>query len=236
MLQHSLMQGGYDVDATDGVWGPRTAAAVREFQRVKGLKATGRPDAKTLAALGVTADGKAAPGLATPVAVAGKSPPVRARTPADLDRATVRAVQGALDKQGLQAGPIDGVWGEKTVSAIGNFQRARGLPASGELDAHTLAAMGLLPGGSEPPAPKRAGVPPGPADLNPATIRMIQQSLGSSGNGIGTPDGIWGDRTVNALRDFQRSRGIEPTGEPDVYTLVALGLLPGANKTTSTSR
>ncbi len=79
-------------------------------------------------------------------------------------------------------------------------------------------------------------MPPGPADLNPATIRMIQQSLGRSGNGIGTPDGIWGDRTVNALRDFQRSRGIEPTGEPDVYTLVALGLLPGTNKNTAASR
>src|SRR4051794_15884066 len=46
MLQHSLMQGGYAVDSTDGVWGPRTAAAVREFQRVKGLQATGRPDAQ----------------------------------------------------------------------------------------------------------------------------------------------------------------------------------------------
>lgn len=223
-LQHSLMQGGYAVDAADGVWGPRTTAAVREFQRIKGLNPTGRADRQTLAALGVTANGTMQP------------TPIRARKPADLARATIRAVQQALDKHGLKIGPADGVWGERTVSAIGNFQRARGMPASGELDAHTLAALGLLPGGSERPATSRPGQLLGAADLDPAAIRMIQQSLSQRGMDIGTPDGLWGDRTVNALRDFQRSQGIEPTGAPDVYTLAELGLLPGGETTPAASR
>jgi peptidoglycan hydrolase-like protein with peptidoglycan-binding domain len=55
---------------------------------------------------------------------------------------------------------------------------------------------------------------------------MIQQALNSKGFEVGSPDGIWGDRTVRALREFQRSQGIEPRGEPDVYTIAALGLLP----------
>jgi len=224
MLQHSLIQGGYAVDAADGVWGPKTSAAVREFQRMKGLKQTGQADAATLEALGVSADGRT---RSATEAARDAAPEVRTRTPADLHSATIRAVQQALDKQGFKVGPADGVWGQRTESAIGNFQRERGMTDSGELDAHTLAALGLLPAGTERPVPRRAGEPLGAADLDPAAIRIIQQALNSQGFEVGSPDGVWGDRTVRALRDFQRARGIEPRGEPDVHTLAALGLLPG---------
>lgn len=226
-LQHSLMQGGYAVSAADGVWGPGTAAAVREFQKVKGLPATGRPDAKTLTALGVTEGGPMQPGMGPAAAgETGKLPPVRARTPADLDKSTVRAIQQALQQQGFQVGAVDGAWGDQTVTAIGNFQRARNMAASGVLDAPTLAGLGLLPGGAQAVG-DRSGKPPAAAQLDPALIRMIQQSLTQRGFKVGAADGMWGDQTVNALRDFQRTQGIEPMGEPDVYTLAALGLLPG---------
>jgi peptidoglycan hydrolase-like protein with peptidoglycan-binding domain len=155
-------------------------------------------------------------------------PPVRKRTPADLGPAAVRAIQQALDRQGLQAGPVDGVWGERTVSAIGNFQRARGMPASGELDAHTLAALGFLPAGADRPTPRRPGQALGAADLDPAAIRMIQQALAQRGYLNSPADGVWGENTVSAVRALQRAQGLEPLGEPDVYTLAALGLLPGA--------
>ena len=225
MLQHSLIQGGYAVDAADGVWGPKTSAAVREFQRMKGLKQTGQADAATLEALGVSANGRA--GSAGDAHARNAAPDIRTRTPADLHPATIRAIQQALDKQGFKVGAADGVWGQRTESAIGNFQRARGMPASGELDAHTLAALGLLPAGTERPVPRKPGEPLGAADLDPAAIRIIQQALNSTGFEVGSPDGVWGDRTVRALRDFQRAQGIDPRGEPDVHTLTALGLLPG---------
>ena len=224
MLQHSLIQGGYAVDAADGVWGPKTSAAVREFQRMKGLKQTGQADPATLEALGVNADGRPRSAADNPARAA---PEIRTRTPADLHPATIRAIQQALDKQGFKVGAADGVWGQRTESAIANFQRARGMAASGEPDAHTLAALGLLPAGAERPVPRRAGEPLGAADLDPAAIRIIQQALNSTGFEVGSPDGVWGDRTVRALRDFQRAQGIEPRGEPDVYTLSSLGLLPG---------
>jgi peptidoglycan hydrolase-like protein with peptidoglycan-binding domain len=215
-LQHSLMQGGYDIDAADGVWGPQTAAAVREFQRVKGLPVTGRADSQTLAALGVT-DGAAA-GM--------PAPPVRQWTPRDLGRDTVLAIQRALDQQGMKVGPIDGVWGERTTTAISNLQRARGMPASGEPDAYTLTLLGLLPGGAARADQWRSGDRLTPAQLDPAAIRLIQQSLGRNGYDVSV-DGTWGERTENALREFQRRNGLESRGEPDVYTLASLGLLPG---------
>ena len=226
MLQHSLIQGGYAVDAADGVWGPKTAAAVREFQRVKGLDQTGRPDPATLEALGVPAEGRNQATRDSQSRRTDRAPEIRPRTPGDLDSATIRAVQQALEKRGFRVGPADGTWGPRTESAIGNFQRARGMNASGELDAHTLSGLGLLPAGTDRPAPRRAGEMLRPADLDPAAIRMIQQGLESKGFEVGSADGMWGDRTVQALREFQRSQGMEPSGEPDVYTLAALGLLP----------
>jgi peptidoglycan hydrolase-like protein with peptidoglycan-binding domain len=228
MLQHSLIQGGYEVDSTDGVWGPKTAAAVREFQRVKGLEANGLPDRRTLEALGVAAEG-AAPGTPRQSATSPSRddrPAVRTRTSADLERSTIRAIQHALDQQGLQVGPVDGVWGEQTTTAVANFQRARGMPASGELDAHTLAALGLLPGGRKGAEVARSGRVPEAADLDPAAIRLIQQALKTRGFQSGAVDGVWGKRTEDALREFQRSEGLEPVGEPEVHTLSALGLLP----------
>jgi peptidoglycan hydrolase-like protein with peptidoglycan-binding domain len=158
--------------------------------------------------------------------IAGAAPAVRARTPADLDAAAIRAVQQALARQGLRIGAADGVWGERTRSALAQFQRARGMPASGDLDAHTLAALGLLPDAANR-APVRAdGGPPGPATLDPAAVRLIQQALAARGHELAV-DGQWGERTADALRTFQRTQGLEPLGEPDVYTLAALGLLPG---------
>lgn len=225
MVQHSLIQGGYAVDAADGIWGPKTAAALREFQRAKGLEATGRPDSKTMTALGVPLEGSAA---TTMQREAAATPPIATRSPSDLKPATIRSIQQALDDRGLQAGPVDGVWGERTTAAIANLQRAHGMPASGELDAYTLALLGLLPNGAKPAEPWRASRAPGPADLDPAAIRLIQRSLAEHGHATGSVDGVWGHRTENALREFQRSQGLEPQGKPDVYTLAELGLLPGS--------
>lgn len=48
--QSSLKSEGYTV-SVDGVWGPQTAAALREFQQERGLSATGELNTETLAAL-----------------------------------------------------------------------------------------------------------------------------------------------------------------------------------------
>lgn len=50
--QSSLRNEGYTV-SVDGVWGPQTAAALREFQQERGLSATGELNTETLAALDI---------------------------------------------------------------------------------------------------------------------------------------------------------------------------------------
>lgn len=54
MLQTALRAAGFFADSADGIFGKRTAAAVRSFQRAKGLKVDGIAGPDTFAALGLS--------------------------------------------------------------------------------------------------------------------------------------------------------------------------------------
>jgi len=51
--QKALKQAGFDPGATDGVMGPRTVQALKDYQQAKGLQTTGRLDTETREALAV---------------------------------------------------------------------------------------------------------------------------------------------------------------------------------------
>lgn len=59
-VQQALKDRGHDPGEIDGALGPKTRAALREFQKKEGLKVSGRIDSATLARLGVGATGTAA--------------------------------------------------------------------------------------------------------------------------------------------------------------------------------
>lgn len=52
--QERLKDKGYDVGPVDGIWGPRTAAAVSQYQRKEQMTVTNRLDPETLGKLEVT--------------------------------------------------------------------------------------------------------------------------------------------------------------------------------------
>jgi uncharacterized protein (TIGR02594 family) len=56
------------------------------------------------------------------------------------------------------------------------------------------------------------------------TIRKIQTALKAQGFEPGDVDGIWGRRTIAALRAFQRARGLDGIGVAARPTLEALGV------------
>jgi localization factor PodJL len=63
-------------------------------------------------------------------------------TTASVDvRKAIRNVQGILNKNGFDAGVADGVMGQKTINAIKAFQKANGLPVTGQVDHALVKAL-----------------------------------------------------------------------------------------------
>jgi peptidoglycan hydrolase-like protein with peptidoglycan-binding domain len=58
----------------------------------------------------------------------------------------------------------------------------------------------------------------------PERITEIQEALGKKGVLNGSPSGEWDDSTVTAMKQFQTSNGLNPTGKLDALTLQKLGL------------
>src|SRR5258705_7923211 len=56
--------------------------------------------------------------------------------------ANVRSTQQELKDQGYDVGPIDGVMGPKTRSALQKFQSDKGLTQTGRMDATTMKELG----------------------------------------------------------------------------------------------
>ncbi|MCI0485187.1 MAG: peptidoglycan-binding protein [Blastocatellia bacterium] len=58
-------------------------------------------------------------------------------------RNLIMDVQHALNEQGYEAGPVDGLVGPQTRSALARFQRDNGLPETGRIDRETARKLGL---------------------------------------------------------------------------------------------
>lgn len=58
----------------------------------------------------------------------------------------------------------------------------------------------------------------------PERISEIQSALAKDGSFTGTPNGKWDASTVDAMRKFQQSHGLNPSGKLDAKTLQVLGL------------
>jgi localization factor PodJL len=90
--------------------------------------------------------------------------------------------------------------------------------------ASRLAAT-LSAAGAAAPAVGPAGLilalpdsPPGPR-ASAAVIGEIQRRLAAAGYDTGPADGLVGDRTTEAIRDYQRAKGLEVDGVPDMLLL-----------------
>ena len=65
-VQEKLSAMGKNVGKPDGQMGPKTQQALKQYQKEKGLQATGQLDQQTLAALDINQSGSAATGGSTP--------------------------------------------------------------------------------------------------------------------------------------------------------------------------
>ena len=80
--QQALKDKGHDPGEIDGKMGPKTQAALKDYQSKEGLKATGRLDAETMTKLGIEAKTGAAAGATSSPSASPKTD-VKADTKAD---------------------------------------------------------------------------------------------------------------------------------------------------------
>lgn len=59
---------------------------------------------------------------------------------------------------------------------------------------------------------------------DPTMIRDVQTQLNAKGYNVGTVDGIWGSRSTQALRDYQRAQGMDASGRLDAQSVSSLGV------------
>ena len=134
----------------------------------------------------------------------------------------VVAVQTVLKKWGYYNGKVDGIFGSRTREAVRYFQRKNGLVADGIVGSKTEAAMGLnLGGGTTRSSSSGKNIIKGDTAAN---VRAVQSVLKKWGYYNGAVDGIFGSRTREAVRYFQRKNGLVADGIVGSKTEAAMGL------------
>ena len=221
----------------DGVFGPKTAAALSLWQGKHGLKVTGQLDlatwAKMVALKLIPARGAAAPTTPTQPTTPAKPPTSTPASPL-APYAKLTLAQGAKGpavvalQKALGVTPPDGAFGVKTLAAVKAFQTRRNLPATGIVGPTTWAAL-MATGAATTTASRSTSTPrvttPYTALMSTvltsgskgAAVKTLQRALGGL-----SVDGAFGARTAAAVKAFQKARQLPQTGVVDVKVWKAL--------------
>ncbi len=222
-MQERLIDLGYMTGNPTARFDDLTEMAVYAFQRRNVSYADGIAGPMTLEKL----YSSSARGTSSPVGVTGIT----------LERDVkaydaVRKLQQRLKELRFYTGNIDGDFGVSTESAVKAFQRANGLTPDGRAGSSTLARLYSnnansavatpVPGlpGNATPIPFYVNVTPNPQggyvtvrEGNSGTlVRNLQQALKDQGYFKLTVDGLYGVGTTEAVREFQRRKGLSQDG------------------------
>jgi peptidoglycan hydrolase-like protein with peptidoglycan-binding domain len=144
-IQRELARRGFYDGAVDGLYGPKTDGAIRDFEQMAGLKPSPEPNEALLQAI-TRSPAKMAKG-------AGAAPPVRppaVRNDVAPERPIpskrVVAVQRALAEYGYGQIKPSGIVDAETQAAIEKFERERKLPVTGQPSDRVTRELAALTG------------------------------------------------------------------------------------------
>jgi peptidoglycan hydrolase-like protein with peptidoglycan-binding domain len=155
-----------------------------------------------------------------------------------MDSDLVRRIQERLRELRYYTGSIDGDFGPSTEAAVKAFQTANNLPADGKVGSQTneklFSSSANSAGTTATPTPRPGQMTVSPTRIpfytnvtpNPdgdyvtlregesgTLVRALQQALKDQGFYNGEVDGMFGFGTTEAVKAFQRSKGLTPDGE-----------------------
>ena len=135
-IQRELMKRGFYEGATDGVYGPKTDMAIRDFEQAAGLRPSAEPNDVLLATISrSTIKGQ-------PIAIPRNDPIAALLAPSTR----IVAVQRALTDFGY--GPVkpSGIYDTETRTAIERFEKARRRPVTGQVSDQLVRDLAALTG------------------------------------------------------------------------------------------
>jgi peptidoglycan hydrolase-like protein with peptidoglycan-binding domain len=145
-IQRELARRGFYDGALDGRYGPKTDAAIRDFEQASGLKPSTEPSEALLRNI-----------LRTPYKARPSTPAAAPRPPAPLTRSDpigemltpskrVVAVQRALAEFGYGQLNPSGIIDGETQAAIEKFERERKLPITGQISHRVVRELAAITG------------------------------------------------------------------------------------------
>lgn len=143
-IQRELTRRGFYDGTVDGLYGPKTDAAIRDFEQAAGLKPSAEPNEALLRAIQRSNAKKAGAGAAP----AARAIPVRAEAPAERPAVSKRvmAVQRALSEFGYGQIRPTGLLDAETQAAIEKFERDRKLPVTRQVSDRLARELAVMTG------------------------------------------------------------------------------------------
>ena len=214
-LQQDLTTLGYYWAEITGNFGSKTETAVKRFQEENGLTADGVAGTKTLNAIAaaVAKKGGSSASSSTSSGTALKL---------NSQGTKVSRLQQDLKQLGYYYAEITGNFGEKTEAAVKKFQQAKGLTADGVAGTNTLNAIAsaiAAAGGSTSSGTGTSGMKLGSTGDD---VRALQQNLTTLGYYYGDITGRYGSLTQQAVKKFQKAKGLTADGVAGTSTVNAI--------------
>ena len=139
-IQRELSRRGFYDGSIDGVHGPKTDAAMRDFEQAAGLKPGSEPNDVFLRALTRSQAKASAPAAAQPA----RNDPIAELIAPSSKR--VLTVQRVLAEYGYGQIKPNGTFGPETKDAIEQFERARKMPVTGQISPRLVRELSALTG------------------------------------------------------------------------------------------
>lgn len=201
-VQQRLIDLGYLQGRADGIWGPKSAAAIEVFQQLNGLPETGVSRSELIDAL--FSEGAVALPKGLPVGSKGEE---------------VAALQQKLIQFGFLAGKADGAYGKQTAKAVSAFQRhlaGQGVSVKADGTASSLTLYYLY---GEDYSSYLSDVSLGTTG---SEAQRVETRLASLGYMDASADDSFDEYAVEALTLFQNKAQLPANGVADRETITSL--------------
>jgi peptidoglycan hydrolase-like protein with peptidoglycan-binding domain len=161
---------------------------------------------------------------------------------------TVSYLQEKLNSLGYNCGKVDGIFGSKTLTAVEKFQKAKHLAVDGIVGPKTWAALNSATSSGSSQSSSHSSSTSNSTPKYPGhyiqmgatgnNVKTVQTQLNKLGYSCGQVDGVFGTKTYNAVKSFQKANKLSVDGivGPSTWNKLFSSTAVKASQTSSSSK